>query len=61
MKTINFINPQYKIKIYMKLLLIDPFDASDKMKVYIDDNIYTFSKFHTDAKCFNNIGENGCF
>lgn len=45
----------------MKLLLIDPFDASDKMKVYIDDNIYTFSKFHTDAKCFNNIGENGCF
>lgn len=45
----------------MKLLLIDPFDASDKMKVFIDDYVFTFSKFHPDAKCFNSLGNNGCF
>lgn len=50
----------YKAKIYMKILLIDPFNDLDTFTIYFEDKHYDISRSHINSTCINNAGSGTC-
>ncbi|CAD8141977.1 unnamed protein product [Paramecium octaurelia] len=54
------LSPHYKLKLFLKAILIDPVDNQQSLIVNIDENKYALNKNSPNSYCFSSLVTAGC-
>ncbi|CAK90738.1 unnamed protein product (macronuclear) [Paramecium tetraurelia] len=57
---LNNLSPHYKLKLFLKAILIDPVDSQQSLIVSIDETKYVLNKNSPNSYCFSGVVTAGC-